>query len=150
MAGLNFSLFKKEQNKCFCAFCKSPRRVEAKKHVNWINVLLSAMVSLVLMWTLWFEVNPKAVILFVMCLVVSEIFLQIRWRLSLACPHCQFDPLLYIKSPERASERVRRHFDSIQETPSYVMGYHPLQRRLRDSKKKVKDSRGRATLSRKL
>lgn len=102
------------------------------------------------MWALWFEVDPRAVIIFVLSLAISEIFIQIRWRLSLVCPHCQFDPLVYLKSPDRAAERVRRHFDSIQESTSYVMGYHPLQKRLRESKRKVKNNRQRATAPRKL
>ena len=127
-----------KRNTCFCAFCKSPRRIETKKHLGWINVGLSGLFASVVMWVVWFELNPKAIVIFVMALVSSEIFIQIRWRLSLACPHCQFDPLVYLKNPEKASIRVRQHFETIQDSPKYVMGFHPLQKVMLQNKAHAK------------
>lgn len=93
-----------------------------------MNVGLCGLLAFLQMWVLWAEVNPKAIVFFVMNMTVCEVFLQIRWRLSLVCPHCQFDPLLYLKSPEKAAARIRQHFEKLQDSPKYLLGYHPLQR----------------------
>ena len=43
--------------------------------------------------------------------MISEIFIQLRWRLTVACPRCGFDPVLYVKDPEKAARRVRQFYD---------------------------------------
>lgn len=43
----------------------------------------------------------------VLALVFGEMFLQIRWRLAVVCKACGFDPVAYVKNPERAAEKVK-------------------------------------------
>jgi hypothetical protein len=115
--------------------------VETKRHLGWINVGLAGLMAFVMMWIIWFEVNPKAILIFVMALILSEIFIQIRWRLSLVCPHCQFDPLVYLKNPEKAAARIKQHFETVRESPHFLMGVHPLQKLRHENRRKNRPSR---------
>ncbi len=40
----------------------------------------------------------------------------------MACPHCGFDPLLYIKSQEKACEQVKAHLERRKNDPYVLMG----------------------------
>lgn len=51
---------------------------------------------------------------------LAEVITQIRRRLSLVCRKCGFDPLLYLKSPKLASERVRAVFESRLKNPNIL------------------------------
>ncbi len=36
-----------------------------------------------------------------------EIFSNLRWRLAIVCKYCGFDPVVYLKNPEMAAEKVK-------------------------------------------
>ncbi len=111
---------------CFCAFCREPRRVYAKKHITFSNLVLSAITSLLVMLILWQDFDPKVLFIFVLCLMVAETFVQLRWRLTLACPHCQFDPVLYMKSPVRAAARVSEFYELRKQDSGFYLSSNPL------------------------
>ncbi|QDK37413.1 hypothetical protein [Bdellovibrio sp. NC01] len=115
-----FSLFQAKNN-CYCAFCKTPRRIYRKKNISVMNVVASAMAAIVLMFAIWQEFDPRAIIAFVVCLAISETFVQIRWRLSVVCRTCGFDPILYTKDPEAAATKVRAQLDMRKEDPKYLL-----------------------------
>lgn len=89
------------------------------------------------MWMIWFEINPKAFVIFGLALIVNEMFIQFKWRVSLVCPHCKFDPLLYLRSPESAAQKVRLHFEGLKDTPAFYMSNHPLQKKTKAHAKKA-------------
>ena len=55
----------------------------------------------------------------------AEIFILVRWRLSIPCPHCGFDPVVYKKKPEVAAAQVKAFLDQRREDPLAV--FSPLQ-----------------------
>lgn len=111
---------------CYCAFCKSPRRVYRKRRGSWTNIVLSFVVAGLMGW-IWFqELNPKIIGLFLFNLLVSEIFVQARWRLTLACPHCGFDPVIYLSKPEKAAEKVNAFLKRQKESSSFWLKKDPL------------------------
>lgn len=111
---------------CFCAFCKEPRRVYAKKHVTLVNFFMSFLTAGLLTLVLFQGVDPRFIFLFVVCLIFSEIFIQVRWRLSIACPRCGFNPLLYVKNPEIAAQKVNDFFDRKMQDPAFILTRNPL------------------------
>jgi hypothetical protein len=115
-----FALFKPKHN-CYCAFCKTPRNIYRKKNIGVMNVLASAMAAVVIMFAIWQEYDPRALIAFVVCLAISEIFVQIRWRLSVVCRACGFDPIMYVKDPQAAAEKVKVQLDRRKEDPKYLL-----------------------------
>ncbi len=107
--------------KIFCAFCKIPRNVYTKKHITWTNVALSILASMLFMNVLWQKFNPKVSIIFVIFIAVSEAFIQIRWRLSVNCQHCGFDPVLYLKDPSKAARNVKLVLDKRKGSADYLL-----------------------------
>ncbi len=107
--------------KIYCAFCKLKRNLYSKKHISATNVALAFLASVVTMFILWQEFNAIVMVIFVMYLMFAEIFVQIRWRLSVVCPHCDFDPVLYTKNAEKACLKVKVKLDHKKETGSYLL-----------------------------
>lgn len=106
---------------CYCAFCKSPRRIYRKRNINLVNVVASAMTATVIMFAIWQTFDPRAIIAFVVCLAISEVFIKIRWRLSVVCRACGFDPVLYTKDPQAAAGKVRDQLDVRKQDPKYLL-----------------------------
>ncbi|MGE5086733.1 MAG: hypothetical protein ACM3MG_10565 [Bacillota bacterium] len=115
-----FSLFKPKHN-CYCAFCKTPRNIYRKKNISLMNIIAAAMASIVVMFAIWQEYDPRVMVVFVICLATSEIFVQIRWRLSVVCRVCGFDPILYVKDPDAAAAKVKTQLDHRKEDPKYLL-----------------------------
>jgi hypothetical protein len=115
----------KTSKRCFCAFCRSPRVVYKKKHVSLIDAFLTLISSLLASFIFWQDVDPRCVVLFAIGLGITEIFIILRWRLSIACPHCGFDPVLYKKSAEKAVLRVKAHMGLRRADPLSVFSPPP-------------------------
>lgn len=111
--------------KCYCAFCRELRPVYAKKHVSGYDVVLSAATATLLAFAVHQDFDPRAVVYFVIALAFAELFVIFRWRLSIACPHCGFDPVLYKKAPEKAAARVKRFLDLRREDPLSALARGP-------------------------
>jgi hypothetical protein len=112
-------------DKCLCAFCKLERRIYHKKHISPTNILLSMILSLVVMLGVWQAVDARALVVLVFCLAMAELFVQIRWRLTLACPFCGFDPALYLKDPRLAAERVKKKLEEARESTALLSVHNP-------------------------
>ena len=85
------------------------------------NVVMCLVLSLSLMSVFVQVWDPRSALFFLLALTVSEVFVTLRRKLSLTCPHCHFDPLLYKKSPERACQKVKAHLDAQAGSPMFWM-----------------------------
>ena len=74
-----------------------------------------------MMFVFWQTFNARVMVLFVFCLMIAEAFVQIRWRLSIVCPHCGFDPVIYTKDPEKACHKVKKRLDFRKESGDYLL-----------------------------
>lgn len=122
---------------CFCAFCKVPRTIYRKKALNGVNYIQALSLSSILSFIFWGKLDPKALIFFVMTLMFTEIGILIRRRAAAACPHCGFDPYLYLKDQNAACEKVKIHLEQRQADPDVWLGKKPP---LRFSKRSSKNS----------
>lgn len=100
--------FFSHRKKCFCAFCKSERIVYSRKSLGFGAFFGCLLAALSLMVLVFQDFDPRAILFFILFLVVAEIFTQIRWRISVVCKHCGFDPVLYLKDTEKAAEIVKQ------------------------------------------
>lgn len=107
--------------KVYCAFCRLPRKVYSKRHVNWTNVVWSLLVSLLLMVVIWGRFEPKFLVLFAIAVSGAEVFVHLRWRLSLPCPHCGFDPILYKTDRKKAARIVKETLDRVKASGNYLL-----------------------------
>lgn len=72
------------------------------------------LASPILMWLLWGGPDARVFVIFACLLGVAEYFVQLRWRMSVICRACGFDPVLYLKSPEKAAELVKKKLEDRQ------------------------------------
>lgn len=73
------------------------------------------------MYFLWQEFDPKFILFTIVFIAIAETFTQIRWRLSIVCHQCGFDPVLYLKKPLMAAEKVKKHLEIRREDPRYLL-----------------------------
>lgn len=111
--------------RCYCAFCRSERVVYSKKHVSLLDVTLALIASALLSLILWQDFDPRAVVFFAIGLALAEMFILFRWRLSISCPKCGFDPVLYKKNSQLAAERVKAHMDRRRTDPIHYFSESP-------------------------
>jgi hypothetical protein len=126
----------------YCAFCKASRRVYLKKHIDLTNVVGAIAFSLVFTFAYWAAPDPRGLMIFSSFIGVAEIFVYMRWRMSVTCSLCGFDPVLYKKSHERAAARVREFFQQQVENPEFWLTKSPLlqvQKRIRENERKKLD-----------
>lgn len=107
--------------KTFCAFCRSPRSVYRKKSVSFLNIVSAFLAAIVFMFILWQGYDPRVMIVWVINIVIAEAFIRFRWRLSVPCPHCGFDPVIYKKEPEKAAAMVKAQLQRRKEDPRYLL-----------------------------
>lgn len=112
---------KNQKNQCYCAFCKSPRRIYGKRSLNFVNILEALAASLGVMFLIWQEFNPRFVLFFAGFLALGELFIKIRWRSSIICSLCGFDPVVYKLNPDRAAARVRDHLEKRKADPNKLL-----------------------------
>lgn len=123
----------------YCAFCRSPRRLYVKKHVDMTNVLALIFLAVAVTAGVWGGPDPRGLLLFCVFVGIGEIFIYLRWRASLICRMCGFDPIVYKKSPSEAAKRVNTFFREQAENPGFWLTNSPLldvHRRLREQERK--------------
>ena len=77
------------------------------------------------MYLLWRGLDARALMVFVFILSVTEFFIQLRWRMSMTCPHCGFDPIIYKQDHEKAAAQVKRHLEKRKNDPMTMFSQHP-------------------------
>lgn len=105
----------------FCAFCKIPRRIYSKKNASWTNVVIALVLGCCLEGFFGNPLNFRSLIYAVLILVMIEIGVSLRRRWSLNCPHCGFDPKLYMRDRARAAEQVRFHLEELRNSGEYLL-----------------------------
>jgi hypothetical protein len=110
----------KSSRQIYCAFCGTKRSVYNKKHITFGNGIETLVLSLLLMLLLFEGIDFRVIMIWVVFLTISEILIQFRWRLSVNCGKCGFDPILYKQSPEKASALVKNHIDRARLSPSLL------------------------------
>ncbi len=43
--------------------------------------------------------------------MLAEAFIKIRWRVHMPCKSCGFDPVIYVKNPQKAAQLVTEYMD---------------------------------------
>lgn len=113
-------------DKRYCGFCGCQRNVYTKVHVGWTDVLSSALLAFLMTLVIWQKLDPRGFLFFACTLGLTEFAIQLRWRLSVSCQYCGFDPLLYKRSRPKAAEKVKEHLDRRRADPNYVLSTQPF------------------------
>lgn len=95
-------------DKRYCAFCGTERRVYTKKLISLNNVFWSFILSVTLSILFWWDLDPKGLIIFPLLIGLCELWILLRWRLSITCNYCGFDPILYATDRPKVVEQVKK------------------------------------------
>ena len=101
----------------FCAFCRSPKVFFKRKRLGVLNILAAVAISLAINYIFSHQVEPVVFVIFIATLFVNELILQVRWRMSLICHECGFDPVIYKRNPELACQMVKTRIEKRKEDP---------------------------------
>ncbi len=106
---------------CYCAFCRSPKKVHTTKSLRFHHVILSAVTAMIMVYFVKREIHPAGFVVFVLLMLICEFFLKIRWRMGIVCRHCGFDPVLYMKDLDKTVDQVKNHLDKRRQSSTYLM-----------------------------
>ena len=73
------------------------------------------------MLALWEKFDARVFIIFAFVLSMAEMITQLRWRMSLLCQTCGFDPVLYLRDAAEAARRVRAKLDERKKNPGSLL-----------------------------
>jgi hypothetical protein len=116
----------KASHRCYCAFCRTERVVYRKKHLTPIDAALTAVGSLLIMLLVFQDFDPRILVFFAIGLVLTELFVILRWRMTITCAKCGFDPVLYKKDPEKAAQKVKAYMTERSDDPLWVLSQPKL------------------------
>lgn len=72
-------------------------------------------------FVIWHQPDARGLIILGIFLLIGETTMQMRWRQSLMCQHCGFDPVLYVKNPDFAAAKIKEHLKVRSEKPEYLL-----------------------------
>ncbi len=108
-----------------CAFCKLDHRVYLKKEVSVFDVTLLMAVAGLMAFAFWGGPDLRSLLIFMSLAFTLQVFLRLRYRGSVKCPHCGFDPILYNQDTERAAQKVKSFLENRKNNPQYMLRPRP-------------------------
>jgi hypothetical protein len=91
-----------------------------------VNIVSALVAAAVTMYAIWQSFDPRVIMIFTVYLAITEVFIQIRWRLTIVCRECGFDPVIYLKDASAAAEKVKARL-AIRESEPQTLLKPPLQ-----------------------
>ncbi|AGH95759.1 hypothetical protein A11Q_1543 [Pseudobdellovibrio exovorus JSS] len=110
-----------QRKSCYCAFCKVERKVYVNKHLGLMDVLGLVLLGITLTYAIFKGLDPRGLLIVGLLLIVAETFAQTRWRTSMICRNCGFDPVVYVRSPEQAGLKIKAFLDRRSESPEHLL-----------------------------
>lgn len=109
------------RKKCFCAYCKTPRKVYRNKNLSLFTILGLIGLSVVLTKTIWHNIDTRGLFILAFILITGEVCAQIKWRGSMICNNCGFDAVLYVRNPEAAGLKIKEFMEYRSTRPEYLL-----------------------------
>jgi hypothetical protein len=107
------------KRECFCALCRSPRKLRYNRHLSGQNYLQILVITLVITaatfpWLTWKGATSLPIIW-----ALFESIHKSLYRKDLKCPYCGFDPKWYKKDVKLAREKVEEFLKQNPESPVF-------------------------------
>ncbi len=108
---------KKPSKDCFCALCRSPRKLRYSRHLSTahfgqIFVLGIVFTAATFPWLVW-----KGIMALPIIWGLFESIHKSLYRKDLKCPYCGFDPKWYKKDVKLARQKVEEFLKQNPESP---------------------------------
>jgi hypothetical protein len=110
-----------DRKSCYCAFCKVQRRVYASKNLSLVDVTGLVFLGIICTYAVYKNLDPRGLFFVIILLLAGEAFAQAKWRVSMICSNCGFDPIVYVRSPEQAGLKVKAFLDKRADSPEHLL-----------------------------
>ena len=134
-----------QRRDCFCAFCKTPRKVYKSKYLSVISIIGLIGLSLILAEVIWQTLDPRGLFILGISLMVGELFSQLKWRQSMICQNCGFDLVIFKKNPEQAGLRIKEFLAERATRPEFLLKRSPQIPKQTITRKSIRDSEQKGT-----
>lgn len=94
----------------FCPLCRTTRTLASQPRLVPRHLLQVALTTIIFMLATWSWFEWKGIVAFVPFWAVFELVFRSRQRIALKCPHCGFDPYLYLVDIQQAREQIENHW----------------------------------------
>jgi hypothetical protein len=108
---------KKKSRECFCALCRSPRKLRYPRHLSLLNYSQIIFLSAVFSAGLWNWLGEKSLVVLPIVWAIFESVHKSLYRKDLKCPHCGFDPKWYKKDVKLARQKVEEFLKQNPDAP---------------------------------
>lgn len=110
-----------QRKSCYCAFCKVERKVYACKHLGLLDILGLVLLGIICTFVVFKSLDVRGLGFIGVLLLIGEGFAQAKWRTSMVCRNCGFDPVIYVKSPEQAGLKIKAFLEARAESPAHLL-----------------------------
>lgn len=94
----------------FCPLCRATRTLASRPGITRRHIFQMGLTTFIFMLTTWRWFEWKGIVAFVPLWAVFEAVFRSRQRIALKCPHCGFDPYLYLVDIQQAREQIENHW----------------------------------------
>jgi hypothetical protein len=108
---------KKNPKECFCALCRSPRKLRYSRFLSKMNYLQIIFISAATAGILYPLIGFKGIVCLPVIWALFESIHKSLYRKELVCPFCGFDPKWYKKDVKLARQKVEEFLRENPETP---------------------------------
>ena len=108
---------KKNTKDCFCALCRSPRKLRYSRYLSSKNYTQIFVLTLVVSAILYPWLAFKGIYSLPIVWGLFESIHKSLYRKDLKCPHCGFDPKWYKKDIKLARQKVEEFLKQNPESP---------------------------------
>ena len=106
---------------CYCAYCRTKRKVYKSKYLNYMGVFGILTFSYVLTLAIWEQTDVRGLFILGVSLLLAEGFTQLRWRQSMICQNCGFDAVIYVKDKNLASAKIKAFMKIRENDPKFLL-----------------------------
>ena len=96
-----------------------------KKEVSFFDAIIMLSITGLLAFAIWGGPDLRSMLIFMSLAFVFQVFLRVRYRESVKCPHCGFDPILYKQDPKQAAAKVKGFMEIRKDNPEYLLRPKP-------------------------
>jgi len=86
-----------------------------------VDILGLVLLGVTLTYTVYKSLDPRGLFFIGILLLTGEAFTQTKWRTSMVCRNCGFDPVIYVRNPEQAGLKIKAFLDKRAESPAHLL-----------------------------
>jgi hypothetical protein len=108
---------KKTTRECFCALCRSPRKLRYQRHLSKLHYGQILLISFSMAALLYPWLGFKGILNLPIVWGLFESIHKTLYRKDLKCPFCGFDPTWYKRDVKLARKRVEEFLEKNPNSP---------------------------------